>query len=178
MKTLKMFLFLTMAITFSTQVYSQKDKCKFDVEKKDAFSGVEYKSVKIEVMATHEKANNRYTWEFVKNDSVFTLTISRNFPSRLTDKLPQGEEILFKLAGGSIIHLLIAEETTPGLNSTGTGVSTSYKIPIKISKDDLKKLSEKAITNLKFAVGKLDVQGELAKEEAEKIMQVCKCLLK
>jgi hypothetical protein len=49
---------------------------------------------------------------------------------------------------------------------------------VKLTKDILEKLSSKAITNLKFAVGKLDVQGELSKDEAEKITRVCKCLLK
>jgi len=177
MKTIKNFLLLTIFLTLCIQVQAQKDKCKFDVDKKDAFSGLVYKSVKLEILASHEKVNTRYTWEFVKNDSVFSLTISRNFSGTKTDKIPQGAEILFKLSGGYIMHLLVAEETTPTLNSTGTSVSSTYKIPVKIGKEDLKKLSAKVITNLKFGVGKLDVQGELKSEEAGKIMQVCKCLL-
>lgn len=178
MKSIKTLLLMAIIAAFSTNVNAQKDKCKFDVEKKDAFSGVEYKSVKIDVMATHDKANHRYTMEFIKNDTVITLTITRNFPGRLVDVIPAGHEFLFKQAGGAIIHLQISDDVTPGLNSAGTSVSSVYKIPIKLSKDDLKKLSGKPITNLKFEVGKLDVQGELSGDEADKITQVCKCLLK
>lgn len=177
MKLFRILLPLLMIFSFCTSVNAQKGKCKFDVEKKDAFSGVEYKSVKVDIMATYEKANNRYSLEFIKNDTLFTLTITRNFVGKLVDVIPQGHEILFKQAGGAIMHLLVSDETIPTLNSTGTSVTSTYKISIKLSKDDLKKLSGKPITNLKFAIGKLDVQGEFSNEEAEKITQICKCLL-
>jgi len=178
MKSIKIILLLSVFVSFSINATAQSDKCKFDVEKKDAFSGKEYKSVKVDLMATHEKANQKYSFEFVKNDTIYYMTISRTFSGRQVDVIPVGEEILFKLSGGAILHLAVSEETTPTLNSTGTGVSSTYKMSVKLTKDILEKLSSKAITNLKFAVGKLDVQGELSKDEAEKITRVCKCLLK
>jgi len=177
MKTTKVLLLLSLFMACFATAQAQKDKCKFDVEKKDAFTGKEYKSVAIDVMATQEKQNNRYTWEFIKNDTLLSVTISRRFAKGLTDVIPAGQEFLLKQAGGFIMHLIITDEVTPELNSTGTTVASTYKIPVRIGKDDLKKLSLKAITNLKFNVGKLEVQGELSGAEAEKIQQVCKCLL-
>ncbi len=177
MKKTNVLLLLLILMAFCTPTQAQKGKCKFDVEKKDAFTGKQYRSVSIDIMATHEKQNNRYTWEFIQNDSLLTLTITRRFAKGMTDVILQGHEFLLKQAGGFILHLLVAEDVTPELNSTGTTVASTYKIPIKLNKDNLKILSGKAITNLKFFVGKLEVQGELSGEEAEKIQQVCKCLL-
>jgi hypothetical protein len=178
MKSIINLLFLSIFTVYNINVHAQSGKCKFDVEKKDTFSGKEYKSVKVNLMATHEKANHKYTFEFVKNDTIYYMIISRNFTGRLVEMIPQGEDILFKLNGGAIMYLSVLDETTPTLNSTGLSVSSTYNLPLKLTKDLLEKLSSKTISSLKFAIGKLYIQDELSKEEAEKITSVCICLLK
>jgi hypothetical protein len=79
MKSIKVLLFLAMFVAFCTSVNAQKkDKCKFDVEKKDEFTGADYKSVKVKMLAKQPLGVMMYNFEFFKNGTEFKLQL--NYP--------------------------------------------------------------------------------------------------
>ena len=162
-------------------VYSQKEpkklKCKYDVEKKDEFTGADYKSVKIRMTVKQNLTLMMYNFEFFKNGTDYTLQVNYPLMGNIRDIIPKGEEMLIKLANGEMLKLYVAAETVPAVQISGESIYTTYMIKFPIAVDDITKMSTSYPTNYKFAIGSLNVQNVIEEKDGEKLSNVCKCLL-
>jgi hypothetical protein len=176
MKTIKTLFCLALIFTFYTNVNAQKNKCKFDVEKKDEFTGADYKSVKVKMLVKQNLNMMMYNFEFFKNGPEFKLQVNYPMMGNVRDIIPLGQELLIKLVSGELLHLKSIAETVPTQQVSGESVYSTYMIPFAISSDELIKMSNSAPTNYKFAIGTLNVQNVINEKDGQKILNVCKCL--
>ena len=164
-----------------TNGYSQKDKvelkCKFDVEKKDAFTGVDYKSVRLAVQFKTDNGGDICYFDFVKKGTEYTLKFEYIIIGNLLVRYPKDGEFLVKLANGELLHLFSTAEITPNITSGSVNYS-KYIIPLMLTFDDVTKISTSNMSVAKITIGNKEIEIPITEKIGEKIQNICKCLLK
>ena len=169
-------------LVFVANVNAQKDKgevkCKFDVEKKDAFNGGDYKSVKISMVEGNGPFGPRFYFEFFKANNSYSVKIQFGLNTAVREIVPLGTELTIKLANGEMVHLYSSVETVPVI-MLGEGYGTAlWTIPFDLSTDNLSKLANSYPTNWKCDFGTQNILHEISSKYGEKVSISCKCLLK
>jgi hypothetical protein len=148
---------------------SSAQKCKFDYDKVDAFTGKRTFSMKPDLargwgMAIGNTAGNNEI-----SISVIVGGITKNV-------INKGDTLMMALEGGKPIILKANAEYLPASNVAGTTVYSSYLANYSISKDDLQRLSEKKMTALRMYVGASAFNLEVKEKNAEKISKAAACV--
>jgi hypothetical protein len=167
MKKLSILFALCSFLLSSTLAFSQKAKVT-----KDAFTG--------EQVVT---AVNAFVAYEVKNKTT-TLVIPFTYGGQLTNVIPQGTEVLFKMKNGDVIKLLTKIDAQPSTkiyaSQYSAGINTTYNYTFDIDKvtiDKLSKLTMELARFPNFPSGTVDIQGKMAKKLAKSILTGAKNII-
>jgi hypothetical protein len=183
--TIKIFVFAMLSIFTVTQAYSQK--CKYDIDKTDPFTGQNTKGITV-------KINNWFFFGFNKNGSNYDLGLLAALS--YTGNSMKGDSIILKVVNeqnpsGIFLTLYSVADVKPTLQaatntqyyySTGSSTSTmygSYRIQYEITEQQLELLSSGLVTDIRLFIGDKDFYVlDLKKKISESIRQAVICILR
>lgn len=159
---------------FLTTAFAQK--CKYDVDTKDAFSG------KRTLGTTAKLGKEGALIGFNLQDDRFWVGLFIDFFGEKNEAIAQGDSLLLKLITGDIITLYTNEAAAPTSYVAGSGayakVMSYYKPNYNIDRATMTKLAENMITDIKFYMGMNSLPIEISSKAAEKVMAAAACIVK
>ncbi len=158
------------AITFA-------QKCKFDEDKKDPFTGSNMRVV------AHKIGPPSWNWNFSleQNGGKFFISMRMLRAGKMEDIYPTGRKIMLKLENGKILELTADKDFPPGyaVNSVDGTIWTNYIPKFEVDKAFITDLSSSAITDVKVTLGSQDIiVPKVGGKQTDRIMESAACLLK
>ncbi len=161
---------LLLLITISS--YGQK--CKFDYNEKDAFSGEE----KVGITATISKS-----WKlgFNRTGSKYSLGLLINFAGAKEDVIQVGDTLMLAVEGAKPLIFLAMNESKPLSNVVGSGayaqIQTFYRLFYKADEEQMKILTKNKVTATRVYFGNLHYTVEVKEKRSKKIRKAANCIL-
>jgi hypothetical protein len=164
---MKKTIFLFIAAFFCEYGFAQK--CKFDFDKVDAFTGKRTFSMKPDLARGWGMSISNTAGNYDIGISVIVGGITRNV-------INKGDTLMLALESGLPIVLRANAEYAPSSNAAGTTVYSAYSAMYAISREDLQRLGQKKITALRMYVGSTNYTLEVKEKNAEKICKAAACV--
>jgi hypothetical protein len=167
------------------QAYSQK--CKYDFDKTDPFTGENTKGITV-------KINNGFFFGFNKVGNIYDLGLLVTLS--YTENSMKGDSIILKIVNeqnpsGTLLTLYSIADVKPTLQSatnvqyyysTGSATSTlygNYRIKYELTKQQLELLSSGLVTDIRFYIGGKDFYIlDIKKKVSETLRQSVVCILR
>ena len=158
MKIAKIILFLMAVAILPSSMLAQK--CKFDKEEKDKFTGQKVRSSRFKV------GGAMYSWWILmeqKGDKNYmTYQIAVN--GKVDESIRKGSKILMKLEDNSIVELEIDNEYNPTQSVEGTASGSPFIVSMwlprgELSKDQMKSLSASNIAAIRINIANKDLDS-------------------
>ncbi|MBK9400429.1 MAG: hypothetical protein IPN36_06055 [Bacteroidetes bacterium] len=170
MKTI-LSLLLCMTLTSS---FAQK--CKYDVETTDAFTGTK-------TIGTTAKLPQGALIGFNLSNNKYWVGIFIEFFGEKNDKIAKGDSLLLKLGNGEIITLYTNDNYAPtsyvyGQGTSAANVKSYYKPNYTADAATMGKIAANPVTDLKFFMGVNNLPIAVDEKFREKIMNAAACILK
>jgi hypothetical protein len=153
---------------------SYGQKCKYDYEKNDAFTG------------EHSKGNsfkiNRF-WYLGLNKLGDNYHVGLHIQLNGTKNLylEKGDSLMFKMANGESVILYSRDRYAPQEQAYATtssvGITSTYRAIYDISIEDLYLLKTSLITHVRLNISSLGYQTEIKEKEAKKFQQNADCIM-
>ena len=160
---------------FSFPLLSNAQKCKFDEDKNDPFTGTHYRMVSQNI----GPASWGWAISLEENNQNFFMGVRMIRLGKMDDLFLKGEKILLKLSNDKILELIASEDIVPVYGAGGGIIFTTYNAKIPITKDFLSELSTAPITDLKVTLCKEEViLPKIVERQTNRIKQAATCLLK
>lgn len=157
-------------------VGAQAQKCKFDEDKKDPFSGSNHRLVAYKIGPVS------WNWKFFleQNDNKFFISMRMLRGGKMDEIYPVGRKIMLKLQNGKILELTADQDFPPAYAVSSDGVIwTNYMPKFEVDKDFLTALSESPITDVKVTLGPQNILlPKVTEKQTERIQESATCLLK
>ena len=182
---IKIFGLVMLFFFIAPQAYSQK--CKFDIDKNDPFTGKGSKGITA-------KINNQFFLGLNKNGNEYDITLLARY-ILCTETSIKGDAIVLKVVNaqnpnGVMLTLYSAANVEPILqqstavqyNTTTASASSTlygtYRIKYEITEKQLELLSSGLVTDIKFSIkGKDFGILNIKKKASEKLQQAANCIL-
>lgn len=166
-------------ILIAPSAFSQK--CKYDIDKKDEFTGEVTKVIETEIVDDLVKIS------VMQKGEEFTLNILCYLGGENESVMAKDSEILVKLENGKIITLKLANDVKPNTTVAYLGpgktpnVVTYYLTSFEVDKNELETLSLSPITTIRIHIER-DYDYDFTKKNkqakaAKKLMESVKCFL-
>lgn len=171
---LKIFLMKTfvtifvLSLTFSTTLHAQK--CKYTINKTDAFSGETVKSITAQILGS-------WNIGFTKTGESYHAEINLLLSGHQKEIASQGDSVLIALEGQKPVVLFVSSQSVPKHDVNGTVVKTWYKINYAINEATLTQLNEGKIKAIRVFVGSAIHETEIPERNADKIQKAVSCIL-
>jgi hypothetical protein len=153
-------------------------KCKYDVEVKDPFTGKMQKVIKIPTFNSTVSQVDGFGLAaaqiyFESKDEKYFLGIHVSLPGKNEKSIAMGDTLSIALDNGQLISVCSGLGSLPAYQ-TGYGISSHYDIKYPLRSTELKKLSEAGIIAIKLA--SLAYQAEVPLKTAEKVKKAANCI--
>jgi len=183
--TIKIFGLAMLLIFTLPEAYSQK--CKYDFDKTDPFTGESGKGITV-------KINNMFFFGFNKIGSKYDLSLL--VALSYTENSMKGDSIILKVVneknpGGILLKLYSVEDVKPTLQaatnaqyyySSGSATSTlygNYRIKYEITEQQLELLSSGLVTDIRLYIGGKDFYVlDIKKKISETLKRSVICMLR
>lgn len=150
---------------------TQAQKCKYDYQKTDEITGKALKGISTEL-------DGDWKLTLHKEDESYCLELRfEKMAGQLTEELAKGSPLVLKLENGELINLVSKEKVTPRAEVAGFVVVIVYYIKYDISAEDVKKMSEQALTFGRIEVQNTTFDISVKKKPATKFKQAAVCIL-
>ncbi len=170
MKKILSILFVTcIALTIQAQ------KCKFDFEKKDPFTG----KTTIGITATLEKA-----WKigFNRSENDYLIGLAINFAGVKEGIINKGDTLMIALENGEPIILIASDKALPTSDVVGSGgyeqIQTWYQPRYIPNSEQMRQFSLEKVIAIRVYFGTVWYMIEISSKNAEKIIKAASCILK
>jgi hypothetical protein len=171
MKKVTKILSLGILFLFVSTLHLSAQKCKFDYNKTDPFSGEATKGISFNIKPKElyfgimgfSKAGNIYHFEL----------INTTFQGDLRIIIQKGDQILLKLSNGEMITLISKDEIKPN----ALIFTTQYKGLYDIDAESLQKIAENPPTFIRIHIGSKVYNEEFSSGIGKKIAQAAACIL-
>lgn len=169
MKIPLMILFLTSAFF----AYSQK--CKFDFEKKDPFSGKMQKGSS-SVLAGF--GPNAFRIIFQAEEKKYLVGLYIRLPGVKNENYIQsGNTLSLALDNGEVLTLRAANQYLPNTQAMDGAIATYYTPMYTSSEDEIKRLTVSGIKAAKLKLGSQPLMAEVSQKHGDKIKIAASCIL-
>jgi hypothetical protein len=148
---------------------SVAQKCKFDIDKADPFTGKRNFSIRPDLARGWAMSIGNAGGNYEIGVSVLVGGVTKNV-------INKGDTLLMALESGLPIVLRANSEYLPASNVAGTSVYTSYSAMYSISKEELMRLGQKKMTALRMFAGATPYNVEVKEKNAEKISKAATCV--
>jgi hypothetical protein len=169
---MKKIIFLLLSLAFTS---GQAQKCKYDVDKTDAFSGKK-------TLGTTAKLPNGALIGFNLSDGKFWIGMFINFFGEKNEKISHGDSLLFKLGNGEILSFYTNDVYAPTSYVNGSGayanVSSYYKPNYDTDSVTIRKMAQYPVTDMKIYMGANNLPVAVDEKYREKVMKAAGCILK
>ncbi len=167
----RLFLLPVLFIFTATLFVNAGDKCKFDYDKVDKFSGNHIRYSTFGMGVSYNKIQigdnaGKFYFNFLLVDYGDNLA-----------KLSTADTSFIKLENGKMIKLAVQEDVAPTAQVSGSSILTSYSPIFYIKKSKMVALSESPIVALKIVVAGKEYTFEIKESKAKKIMETAGCLV-
>jgi hypothetical protein len=145
---MKIIAFCILIAFSSTTLFAQK--CKYDVERKDPFTGKTTQGFGCQLQKT---------WRIglSKTDTVYSIDLLITFPGDVRVGISKGDTLMIALDNDKPLVLLATVDVAPTSDVVSNGYSAavlSYCNPFYgVTKDDIVRLSENKVTAVKVYLG-------------------------
>jgi hypothetical protein len=178
MKKSTLLLLLILGIACSN-VYSQKDKgkinCKSVKEKKDEFTGAITKST------ARMLYFGNAALAFVKSGDTYFIEFYIKLQGAKNAPLKEGEELQLKLESGDVLTFKSKKEVAPttavSSSTTSAYVYSAFTSDYTCTYDDLVKISNSLVTNLKVTIANEPFALKLGKGEGANLQKDAYCII-
>lgn len=153
---------------FSIHLYAQK--CKYDFEKNDAFSG---KSVK----AITETLIGSWKITFEKNGDDYFAEVYLLLSGHQKEIVSAGDSMLIALDGSKPVKFVASETVVPKHEVNGTVIKTWYKIKYPTNAKTLSRFNEGVIKAIRVFIGSAIQEYEIPAKNAAKITNAANCII-
>ncbi|MBL7932111.1 MAG: hypothetical protein JNL60_09415 [Bacteroidia bacterium] len=164
---MKKAVFLFLFVLFCQTSFAQK--CKFDYDKADPFTGKRTFSIKPDLARGWGMA-------IISTAGNYDISISVIVGGLTKNVINKGDTLLMALEGDLPLILKANAEYLPVSNAAGSTVYTSYTASYSITKADLLRLSQKSMRALRMYVGVNAFNVEVKEKNAEKIAKAAACM--
>lgn len=159
---------LLFLLTFLCQT-SFAQKCKFDYDKADPFTGKRTVSIKPDLAKGWGMAIMNTGGNCDISVSVLVGGVTKNM-------INKGDTLLMAIENGLPIVLSSNAEYAPVSNVAGSTVYTSYTATYSINRKDLKRLAEGKMVALRMYAGGTAFNTEVKEKNALKISKAAECV--
>ena len=157
-----------------TNSYAQK--CKYDVETVDAFTGKK-------TLGTTAKLPQGALIGFNLSSDKYWVGIFIEFFGEKNDRIAKGDSLMLKLGNGEILTLFANEDFGPtsyvyGQGTAAANVKSYYKPNYTADAATISKIAQSSITDIKFFMGANNLSFAVDEKFREKIMKAAGCISK
>jgi hypothetical protein len=156
-------------IAISATSYAQK--CKYDYEKKDAFTG----KTSVAIFCDLTKF-----WSISvagASDNSYSLNLGLLFSGAKKDVIRKGDTLMIALENAPPIILIAAGEFLPSLTTSGSSIYTKYNPSYSITKEQLLMLSQHNMPAFRVYFGSLWSGDDVKPKNAQKISKAAECIV-
>lgn len=161
---------------------SNAQKCKFDYEKEDPFSGKATKGNTSAIYPASPVSNEYWYLGLNRTGDDFYIGMLVQLKGELNTYLEKGDSIMFKLANGAVITCYANDKVSPTTNAAAAGgqpiITTQYRANYAVTAEELKNFSESMVTFVRMNVGDKVFQVEIKEKHAKKLLDNAACILK
>ena len=173
---MKRLLLLPILFFFAATLFvNAGDKCKFDYDKVDKFSGnhVRYTGYTLSSMLYS------YPFKVQLGDNAGKFYFNYLFVQSGDNlsRLSTTDTSFIKLENGKTIKLSVTEDVAPTAQVAGASVVTYYSPIFYIKKSKMQALAESPIVALKLVIAGKEYTVEVKESKAKKIMEAAGCLV-
>ncbi|GHN02096.1 hypothetical protein WSM22_35850 [Cytophagales bacterium WSM2-2] len=163
---------LTLVLVLSTcKGYSQK--CKYDFEKKDPFSGKQQKGITI-TLAGFGPAALKMAFQSEDKKSLIGLVVA--LPGKNENYVERGDTLSIALENGSILSLRSIDRYLPNAQVVGANIMSYFTPMYAVSEEELNKLSTVPMKAVKLKLGAQPLVAEVPAKNGEKAMKAASCI--
>jgi len=185
MKHITKILGLGILFLFFATMQISAQKCKFDYEKNDPFTGEITKGISLEVkektsMPSVTHAGKPFRYNFIVNrlGDNFFIDADIYFGGNVRELIRKGEPFILKLSNGETISLTAQDDVVPiAIGQPSGGFWTQYKAKYSIDAVTLQKLSTFTPTLFRFSLEGKNYDREVDSKEQKKFTQATTCIL-
>jgi hypothetical protein len=185
MRQITKILGLGIVFLFLNSMQLSAQKCKFDYEKNDPFTGEVTKGISLEIRekasmpsVTHSGKPFRYNFIVNRLGDKYFIDVDIYFGGNVRELIRKGEPFIFKLSNGETISLTAQEDVVPiAIGQPSGGIWTQYKAKYSIDAETLQRLSTFSPTHFRFSLEGKNYDRELASKEQKKFTQAAACIL-
>lgn len=175
----RFFLFIALAGLFINAANAQK--CKYEYEEDDPFSGKLSKGTLTTIFPASIATNESWTLGIVRMNNEFTIENNISLGGKSNAFLNQGDSIMFATEDGSVISCYANYKVGPETNidkvMNNKIVTTAYLSKYSISKEALEILSQSVLTTVRINIGEQVIQQELKAKHGKDFMNDARCIL-
>lgn len=161
----------TLLVAFIT-IGAFAQKCKFDIDKKDAFTGKQTKGISAVL-------NKSWMVGFNRSDNAYTLGLLMEFPGAKRDVLSKGDTLMLALDGAPPIVLTAIEGASPNARVVDNygGILSSYHVQYAISPEQMKMIAQKKCTAARVYFGVTYFSVDVPDKNGLKIVDAANCIM-
>lgn len=167
---------LLLSLFLCVPILSIAQKCKFDEEKNDPFSGGIFR------LSAHKIGPMSWNWNFTleQNGDQYFISVRMLRSGKMEDIYKTGQKIMLKLANGKVLELIADKDFPPGYAISSDGIIWTNYIPkFEVDKILMTELSSSPITDLKTTLGSQDILlPKITEKQSKNIAQTASCMIK
>ena len=161
--------------------YVNAQKCKFDYEKKDPFTGKPSKGNTSAIYPASPISSEYWYLGLNKMGDEFYIGMLLQLNGELNTYLEKGDSIMFKLSNNEVVTCYAKERSSLTSNVYVAGnqpvLTSQYRSHYDIPTDKLRLFTENLVTYIRMNVGDKVYQREIKEKHAKKLMKNSTCII-
>jgi len=152
---------------------SYGQKCNYDYEKSDPFTGKKMVGIKTTIS---------WAWKMIlnKSDENYSISLFVNFPGVKEEIIQKGDTLMLALDGAEPVIFIAQADAQPQSNVVGSGsssnIQTFYTAFYEADIDKLNQISQNIVTACRIYFGELHYTVNVKKRNGKKIMKAARCI--
>ncbi len=166
---------IIMSFAFLSSFSLHAQDCKFDIDKKDDFTGEHVRSIRHKIGAVY------YNWVMLleQKGPKYYMTVIHEENGKINDIITKGSKIFFKLEDGTVIDMELTDDAVPIHSIPSDKIVTTWMEKGELSKETMMKISKAGISVIRLKIGSKDIDSPTATgKSANKIREYAECMLK
>ncbi|TAL61885.1 MAG: hypothetical protein EPN85_03750 [Bacteroidetes bacterium] len=164
---------LFFSITFFSSFFSEyllAQKCNFEINGKDEFTGKVRK-------LTKDRLKPEFFLELEKSEENYFFRLIFPYTGALDEGVPKGTEVLLKLSNEEVLKTYTLDDHIPSKQVYVNGFISSVIMNCKVSKDEISQLSKNSISKIRMTLGGKEFTIDISEGKGANIKNSANCIL-
>jgi len=178
---LKNILLLVLPFLFTTLSFGQK--CKYDIDETDHFTGVSRKGNTINIFGTTSSGGKKFSslnyWEFtvLKTKKEYTVELTFQVNGVMEDEIQIGDSLFLAFTDASPVSFVVTTSSSPVAEIYLNEAATRYSITTACTEATLQKMTQNTPRALRIKIGNRYWTKSFGKPIQKKFAKVIPCML-